>query len=142
MSVGNAERSNDNSVSDVSKKSDEWDYDSIKKLSRRISKVNEKRHMIAIINIIETMNPTLKITVNDNGMFIKFNALAPNTYTKLENYLYKNLPKKQLDESESIQTSEYVPYSPDDANLSSDKYKLSNREKTLIKKQNYSQLVQ
>lgn len=117
------------------------DYDIIKKLAKRINRIKEKNHLIAIINIIKTMNPSVSITENENGMFIKFNTLTPQTYIKLDNYIHKNLPKKLSDESETFTTSEYIPYSPDETNTSYDKYKLSNREKTLIKKQKYSQLV-
>lgn len=117
------------------------DYDIIKKLAKRINRIKEKKHLIAIINIIKTINPSVSITENDNGMFIKFNTLIPATYIKLDNYIHKNLPKKISDESETITTSEYIPYSPDETITSYDKYKLSNREKTLIKKQKYSQLI-
>jgi hypothetical protein len=113
----------------------------IKKLAKRINRIKEKNHLIAIINIIKTMNPSVSITENENGMFIKFNTLTPSTYTKLDNYIHKNLPKKLSDESDTLTTSEYIPYSPDETNTSNDKYKLSNREKTLIKKQKYSQLI-
>ena len=77
-------------------------------------------------------------TENDNGMFMKFNSLTPQTYVKIENYLHKNFPK-QPDNFDSSTISEYVPYSPDDISTTGDKYKLSNKEKTMIKKQKYSQ---
>jgi hypothetical protein len=129
-------------TNNITNKTDKLCYnDSIKKLARKINRVKDKNILIAIINIIKIMNPTVSITENENGMFIKFNTLSPQTYTKLENYLHKNL-RKSLEDSDNLTTSEYVPYSPDEINTSNDKYKLSNREKTLIKKQKYSHLVQ
>jgi hypothetical protein len=113
-------------------------YERIKKIAKQINKIKEKHILIDLINIIKTMNPELSITENDNGMFLKFNLLIPETYNKIENYLKKNLPKKS-DELDSITTSEYVPYSPDDIVASGEKYKLSNKERTLIKKHKYSQ---
>ena len=61
-------------------------YDSIKKLAKKINRIKDKSILIAIINIIRTMNPDVSITENENGMFIKFNTLTPQTYIKLENY--------------------------------------------------------
>ncbi len=110
----------------------------IKKIARRINKIKEKSMLIAIINIIKTMNPSVVITENENGMFIKFNSLTPETYVKLENYIHKNMLKHVSDDSEQYTTSEYIPYSPDDMGTQYDKYKLSNKERTLIKKQKYA----
>lgn len=118
-----------------------YDYDSIKNLSRRIHKISDKKILKAIIIIIKTMNPEVSITENDNGMFIKFNSLTQQTYAKLDNYIHKNVTKKLSDESENPTTTEYITYSPDETDASTAKYKLSNKEKTLIKKQNYSHVT-
>lgn len=118
------------------------DYEVVKKLAKRINRLNDKIHQVAIINIIKTMNPDIAITENENGILIKFNSLTQETYSKISNYLHKNVQKKTDEESDIPTTSEYVPYSPDDAATPYDKYKLSNREKTLIKKQKYSQIIE
>ena len=129
-------------IMDIKKSDNEiHDYDSIKKIAKRINSIKEKQHLISIINIIKTMNPNLSITENENGMFIKFNSLSPQTYEKLDNYIHNKIPKRQSDDSVPMSSSEYVPYSTDDICSISDNCKMSNREKTLIKKQKYSQSV-
>lgn len=89
-------------------------YERIRKLARQINKIRDKHQLINIINIIKTINPTLSITENENGMFIKFNALEPDTYDKLENYMHNITAKRITPESESLSLSEYVPYTSDD----------------------------
>lgn len=128
-----SDMNNSHNISDDSSR-----YDRIKKIAKQINKIKEKSLLVDLINIIKTMNPSIAITENDNGMFLKFNSLVPETYTKIETYLKKNLPKKS-DDVESLTISEYIPYSPDDVDTTCEKYKLSNKEKTLIKKQKYSQ---
>jgi hypothetical protein len=117
-----------------------YDYDMIKKMAKKMNRIKSKKNLIDIIKIIKAMNPDLPITENANGMFIKFNQLTQDTYVKLDNYIHKNITKKLSDDSEAI-VSEYVPYSPDEIDSMTDKYKLSNKEKTLIKKQKYSQIA-
>ena len=117
----------------------QYNYDAIKKLAKKINQITTKKNLIDIIKIIKTLNSDLSITENSNGMFIKFNKLTQQTYIKLDNYIHKNILNKSFDDSESI-TSEYIPYSVDDTCSISEKYKLSNKEKNLIKKQNYSNI--
>jgi hypothetical protein len=114
-----------------------YNYDMIKKMAKKINKINDKKIYTDIIKIIKVMNPDLIITENDNGMFIKFNKLSQQTYLKLDNYIYKNVTKKISDDSDTI-TTEYVPYVQDEIDSTTEKYRLSNKEKTLIKKQKYS----
>lgn len=63
----------------------------MRNMAKRINCINDKKHMISIVNIIRTMNPSIPITENDNGIFIKFNMLSQETFAKLENYMHKNL---------------------------------------------------
>ena len=77
------------------------------------------------------------MTVNDNGVFIKFNELTSKTYTKLDNYLHK-INVRVSDESDNFISTEYIPYTSEEFNASD---KLSNKEKTLIKKQIYSSQI-
>jgi hypothetical protein len=114
-----------------------YNYDMIKKMAKKINKINDKKIYTDIIKIIKVMNPDLIITENDNGMFIKFNKLSQQTYLKLDNYIYKNVTKKISDDSDTI-TTEYVPYVQDEIDSTTEKYRLSNKEKTLIKKQKYN----
>jgi hypothetical protein len=65
-------------------------YDAIKKLANKLHKLQQKQQLIDIINIITTLNPTVVITSNAHGIFIKFNTLTDATYATLENYLQSN----------------------------------------------------
>lgn len=121
-----------------------YDYELKKNLAHRIEKIVDKSMYTAIINIIKTLNPDLVITENSNGLFIKFNDLANETYIKLDNYLHKNAPKKtpRIDPST---ISEFVSCSPADGEISSiydetqsercdtGKYRLSNKDKKVLK---------
>ena len=80
---------------------DPCDYEFKKKLARRISKIREKSLYVDIINIIQTLNPDIPITENENGLFIKFNTLTSQTYIKLNNYLHKKFPKRMFDDETS-----------------------------------------
>lgn len=115
----------------------EVDNDLIQKLAAKISKIRNKKILINIVSIIKVLNPTLPITENGNGLFIKFNALESSTYIKLDNYLKKINSSKKTGTEDSIHVSEYIPYSSDEVDLLASKYKLSNKEKTIIKKQQY-----
>ncbi len=83
----------DNCVSNYGKNSENniERMEVMRNLAKRINCINDKKHMISIVNIIMTMNPSIPITENDNGIFIKFNTLSQETFTKLENYIHKNL---------------------------------------------------
>lgn len=124
----------ENSVMEVS------EYDKIQSIARKIKKIKDKKILVSIMQIITTLNPELQISENSNGLFIKFNGLVPETYLKLEIFLNKNLRRASM--SETAATSEYVPYSLDEVSGNFDKYKLSNKEKTLIKKRKYSMSIE
>lgn len=116
-----------------------YDYDAIKKIAKRINRIKDKKIIIEIIKIIKTINPELILTENDNGILMRFNMLSQETYAKLDNYIHKNISKKICEISENSVHSEYIPYSTEDISSTKEKYKLSNKEKTLIKKQKYAQ---
>lgn len=114
----------------------EFTYDKKRSLAKKISGITEKKFLIDIINIIRTLNPNIPMTNNDNGVFITFNNLVPQTYANIENYLKKNIPKKQ-DDQQLVMS--YTPYVSDDCDLNESSIKLSNKERALIKKQRYSE---
>ena len=108
----------------------DYDYDDIKKLAQRINKVQNKKHQIAIFNIIKTMNPNIVITENDSGLLMKFNNLEPQTYSALETYFCQHMRRRYPETSDQLLSSEYIPYSSEEIAEARDKYKLS----TLTKK--------
>jgi hypothetical protein len=112
-------------------------YEFKKKIARRINKITDKKVLVNVLKIIKTLNPDIAMTVNDNGVFIKFNELTSKTYTKLDNYLHK-INVRVSDESDNFISTEYIPYTSEEFNASD---KLSNKEKTLIKKQIYSSQI-
>lgn len=112
-------------------------YEFKKKIARRINKITDKKILVNVLKIIKTLNPDIAMTVNDNGVFIKFNELTSKTYTKLDNYLHK-INVRVSDESDNFISTEYIPYTSEEFNASD---KLSNKEKTLIKKQIYSSQI-
>lgn len=121
----------------------EFDYDMKRKLANKINKIKDKKTLLSIIHIIKATNPNIKIVENDHGMLIKFNLLSPETYVNLDNYLRNNVSKKLTEATEQTTSlcQEYTPYVNDEfANLET-KYKLSNRERTLLKKQKYTENI-
>jgi hypothetical protein len=113
-------------------------YEFKKKIARRIERIKDKKILTNILKIIKTINPDVLMTVNDNGVFIKFNDLDSETYTKLDNYLHK-ISTKLSDESESFISTEFTSLSQSQSQDDIDcDNKLSNKEKLLIKKQIYS----
>lgn len=59
------------------------------KLLHRITNNATKKDYIKIFQLIYT--PTLHITQNNNGLFIQFNNLPNDTYTKIEKYLNNDI---------------------------------------------------
>ena len=70
--------------------------ETMRNMAKKINCITDKKHMITIVNIIKTLNPSVPITENDNGIFIKFNTLSQETFTKLENYMHKNMCKNDI----------------------------------------------
>lgn len=111
-------------------------YETKRSLAKKIGNITDKKMLIDIIRIIKAMNPTVPITENDNGLFITFNKLTPQTYTNIENYLHKNLQKK---ETRTQPLTSYIPCASDEYSTTDSMMRLSNKEKALIKKQRYSE---
>lgn len=111
-------------------------YDIKRSLAKKIGNITDKKMLIDIIRIIKAMNPNVPITENDNGLFITFNKLTPQTYSNIENYLHKNLQKKEI---HTQPLTSYIPCSSDEYSTTDSTMRLSNKEKALIKKQRYSE---
>lgn len=104
-----------------------------KKLVLKISKLTDRKDFVNIFNIIvdELGND---YSSNRNGMFFNLNLVSDDTITKICNYLNENTDTYLISDSET--KIKYKPYSPNDASDSFSGQKLSNQEKSIIKKIN------
>lgn len=116
----------------------------------------EKSRIVAskIHEIIKINNPNFQATKNSSGIILLFNKLSDITYKKIENYLnlLDNEQIKKIKESmdrtseflnselitETSNTNE-IKKNPDSLVLQPDntKFKLSNKEKNMIKRKEY-----
>jgi hypothetical protein len=116
-----------------------YGYDKKKKLADRISKLKNKEDMVKIVEIIKKDN--VNITENANGVFMFFNKLDNNTYYKIEAYLKScRISNNSTNTFSDINTSEK---SCTEENIQEDEsvIKYSNREKNLIKRKRYNDLI-
>ena len=63
-----------------------YTYNDIKILNNQINKLNNKKYLVEIYNIIYKYDKD-KIKENPNEFYIKFNKLSNQSYFEIENYL-------------------------------------------------------
>jgi hypothetical protein len=118
----------------------EYSYDEMIKLRNDIHKIKNKDNLKEIKNIIIQYNPNHSITKNENGMYLCFHNLVPETYYQL-NLFIKKLAKKankvDTEELTSTQDIKNIGLSIDDTYELGTKLKYSNKEKTLLKRKVY-----
>ena len=114
----------------------EYTHSERKKISQKIKKLKKKEDYVKLFKIVNS-DKNNKFTENSNGIWLDFKILSDETVRKVDNFLKKTLQKK--DDNESANSLEYVPYSKDDLifNKNTIGPKLSNYEKSIIKKNNY-----
>jgi hypothetical protein len=100
------------------------------KIVLKISKLTNKKDFINIFNIIQSEVGD-EVSINRNGIFVNINLLSDDTVDKLNNYLNENTESITVTESDN--KIKYKPYSVEE-NVSN--LKLSNHEKSLLKKIN------
>ena len=122
-----------------------YSYEKKKRLADKISKIKKKDDMVKVLEIIYEDNKN--ITENQNGLFMLFHNLDDSTYHKLDAYL-KSVSKKRSSTgsitSDSIsEKKEYKSYIDDDFdhNRLNPNMKYSNKEKNLIKRNRYDNLI-
>lgn len=121
----------------------EINYDNKQKLACLIEKIRDKKKLIEICTIIKKYNANIIMTENDNGIFLNFSNLSDITYLELDTFLKKCKKSTTSEHSESFKLN-YTPYSQDDSFYDQSvaaKLKLSNKEKTLIKKKLYDSAI-
>jgi len=119
-----------------------YTYAEKKRLANEIRSIKKKKYLNKIGKIIIKYNN--KFVENNNGTFMFFNNFKNETYVELDELLLKIKNKKKLEKisemsDKSLSDSNYQPYISDDINLSNESsFKLSNKEKNLIKRKEYS----
>ena len=104
-----------------------------KKLSNKIKMLNCKEDYLKLFKILQK-EENFKYTKNNNGIWINLNVLQDKTIEKIRTFLIKT-----LDLTSSIENFkyEYKPYAEEKLNNTFGP-KLSNHEKSLIKRINLS----
>jgi hypothetical protein len=115
----------------------EYSYEMKQQLANEIEKLRKKKYLINILKIIKMKNPDIEITENKNGIFIFFNDLTNETYNDLKTYIIQ-LKEKKEKTLDSVDSNVFLTASETETNT---KLKYSNREKSLIKKKLYDNVV-
>jgi hypothetical protein len=106
----------------------------------RIDNVKRRRYLIDIYKIIKSNND-IDSTENKNGIFIHFENLSDATYKKLEKYLNAIDQESQNTETEfSATISETNSATIIEENYGT-KLKFSNKEKNIIRKKEYENML-
>jgi len=100
------------------------------KIVLKISKLTNKKDFVNVFNIIKSEVGD-KVSINRNGIFININLLSDESIDKIEEYLNENTENNTLTETEN--KIKYKPYSVEDNTIN---HKLSNHEKSILKKIN------
>lgn len=132
---------------------DEYSFEQKEKLARKIQKLKKEKHFMDITDIITKYNPDINITTNPSGHFMYFQNLKHETYHAIEKYIKKVSVVKYVSEnSENFNTQNshinVISSFNSESNISEDeqytdnpKLRYSNREKNLIKRKNYDELI-
>lgn len=112
------------------------------KLVEKINKLKKKEDYIEIYKIISKNNDT-PIKELDNSILLFFHNLKNKTYYEIENFLEGKITEKKINDLSEC-TEEYKPYSQDDfitPKIMNTKLKYSNKEKNLIKRKRYDEIL-
>lgn len=115
-----------------------------KLLAKKISDIEKKHHILNICEIIKNDSSHKEVTENNNGVFMHFQNLNNETYIKIEQYI-ENISITNASSTPLSSDDVYTPYSYDEYNIqpnSSSKIKYSNKEKNIIKRKRYDQLLE
>jgi hypothetical protein len=126
-----------------------YSYDDMEKLSQKIQKIKRKKNLEDIRDIILENNKNLKITENSYGIYLCFNQLSSDTYSKLDKYVKKYFEMELTNKKTSSFTIPLSSQNEDDKYSNNDNYiydgnsrlKFSNKEKNLIKKRLYDKAL-
>lgn len=82
-----------------------YKFEDLEKLVDNISKIKNRSHLETIRDIIVQCNPSVQITENNNGLFLRFESLKTETYTKIISFLKKLSAEKLRRNSELLSDS-------------------------------------
>ena len=100
------------------------------KIVLKISKLTEKKDFVNVFNIIK-LEVGDEVSMNRNGIFININLLSDFTIEKINDYLNEN-----NDNTTATETENKIKYKPYSVEENSTTHKLSNHEKSILKKIN------
>lgn len=135
-------------MSNKPKTKEEYSFERKKKLAARISDMRDKDTLRKIRDIIFAENPEVSARKSSNGYLMYFQNYNDETYHKIEKFLNKLERDKLEKQTRSItETSEQMLLSSeaDDPNtdytVSRTRLRYSNREKRLIKRRQYENII-
>lgn len=159
--INNTNINNDDTNNDGASNSEDenvYNFERKKKLANRISGIRDKPLLRAIRDIIYKENPGIVAKKSSGGYLMYFQNYAPITYLKIDNAInkFESRKKEKLYDSNSSakfsNKSNNVTESSDKPNITSSeepneyngKYtrlRYSNRERRLIKRQQYEDII-
>lgn len=127
---------------------DEYPIKNKRKLAKKIGKIKNKKVLCDIINIIHKRNK-FNPKESNRHIFMYFHNFTNDTYLEIEKCVkeYYNTKVKSTTTNDDtiVSTEEYKPYSQEDLqsqkNLSP-KLKYSNKERSLLKRRMYNDMVE
>lgn len=105
-----------------------------KRLKEQIEKINDRKNLEKIKDIIFKYNPDINVSQNSSGMLLFFHNLNNETYQKLDIFI-KKLDTDKIKQLTETYTDEAIKF--DKNNIISTNIRLSSVEKNLIKKKDY-----
>lgn len=130
------------------KEREEYSFEKKKKLATKISDMRNKIHLRKIKEIIFTNNPGISAKKDSGGYLMFFQNYTNDTYYEIEKYLNKIEREKLEQQTRSItETSDQLIMSSEDPASTTDysttrtRLRYSNREKRLIKRQQYENIL-
>jgi hypothetical protein len=132
-------------MSNNSEKKEEYSFEKKKKLASRISDMKNKDHLRKIRDIIFTENPSVSAKKDSGGYLMYFHNYTNDTYYKIEKYINRLEREKLERQTRSItENSDHILFSSEDPNIdynSQSGLRYSNREKRLIKRRQYEDII-
>jgi hypothetical protein len=111
-----------------------YNFDDMEKLSQKIKKIKKEEYLRKILEIIKFYNPSINITENSYGSYLKFNDLVNDTFIQLDKYVNKCFENEKNNKLSS--EFNFINDNSND-NTFNNQFKFSNKEKTIIKKRLY-----
>lgn len=127
-----------------------FDTEMKKSLANRIQNIKHKGDIKEIKKLILENNPDLDPTVNKNGLFLRFQKLAPETYPKIKKFMdmrdkqekLKEIQSEMIDSEALSEEIKFLTETSDAKPVLSKKYRLTNEETNLINRIKYEKNIE